>query len=188
MPEITIEQTTFARLQRHALALVDTADTVVRRALDALDAVEGCGHEEVPANPTQVDHEVDVRQLPDVTHTKVLAARIGGEGIEKPNWNRLLDRVVVLAMRNAGSFDHLNRMCPVNMVAGQKTIEGYHYLSEIDVSVQGLSAKEACGALIDIARRCGTDLEITFQWRNKDGAERPGETRRLTIGTGSGAG
>ena len=34
----------------------------------------------------------------------------------------------------------------------------YHYLSEIDVSVQGPSAKEACGALVEIARRRGTDL------------------------------
>ena len=187
MPDITVEQTTFARLQSHALALVDTADTVVKRALDALDALEGRGHEKPGANPMQVDHEVDLRQLPDVTHTKVLAARVEGEEVEKPNWNRLLDRVVVLAMRKAGSFEQLNRMCPVNMVPGKKTNEGYHYLSEIDVSVQGLSAKEACGALVEIARRSGTDLEITFLWRDKDGAEHPGDTGRLTMATGTGA-
>ena len=187
MPDITIEQTTFARLQSHALALVDTADAVVKRALDALDALEGRSHEKPGGNPMQVDHEVDPRRLPDVTHTKVLAARVGGEEIEKPNWNRLLDRVVVLAMRNAGSFEQLNRMCPVNMVPAQKTVEGYHYLPEIDVSVQGLSAKEACGALVEIARRSGTDLEITFLWRDKGGAEYPGDTGRLTIAVGSGA-
>ena len=90
-------------------------------------------------------------------------------------------------MRKAGSFDQLNRMCPVNMVPGQKTNEGYHYLSEIDVSVQGLSAKEACGALVEIARRSGTDVEITFLWRDKDGAEYPGDTGRLTTGTGAGS-
>ena len=187
MPDITIEQTTFTRLQSHAQALVDTADTVVQRALDALDTLEGCGHEKVGGNPIQVDHEIDLRQLPDVTHTKVLAARVDGEEVEKPNWNRLLDRVVVLAMRKVGGFDQLNRMCPVNMVAGQKTNEGYHYLSEIDVSVQGLSAKEACGALVEIAQRSGTDVEITFLWRDKDGAEYPRDTGRLTMATGTGS-
>ena len=188
MPDITIEQTTFARLQSHALPLVDTVDTVVKRALDALDASEGRGSGKAGKSLMQVDHEVDLRRLPDVTHTKLLAARVDREEIEKPNWNRILDRVVVLAMQNVGSFDQLNRMCPVNMVSGQKTVEGYHYLSEIDVSVQGLSAKEACGALVEIARRSGTDLEITFLWRDKDGAAHPGDTGRLTMATENGAG
>ena len=185
MPDITIGQTTFARLESHARPLVDTADSVVERALDALDALKGRGHGNTGKSPTRVDHEVDPRQLPDVTHTKLLAARVDGAEIEKPNWNRVLDRVVVAAMRDAGSFDQLNRMCPVNMVPSQKTVEGYHYLPEIDVSVQGLSAKDACAALVEIARRSATDLEITFLWRDKDSAAHPGDTGRLTMTVGS---
>ena len=189
MPDITIEQTTFARLQGYAKALVDTADTVVNRALDALDALNEQPRAPHADDPVAVDHEVDdPRQVPNLTHTKVLAARVGDADVEKPNWNRLLDRVVVLAMGYAGSFERLDRICPANMVRGPKTVDGYHHLREIDVSVQGLSAKEAGFALMETARRSGTGLEITFLWRDKAGAEYPGETGRLTLAHGPGAG
>lgn len=37
MTDITIEHTTFERLQRHAQPLVDSSDAVINRALDALE-------------------------------------------------------------------------------------------------------------------------------------------------------
>ena len=58
------------------------------------------------------DQVVDLRKLSDLTHTKVLAARVGDEAVDRPNWNRLLDRVFVGAMGRAKSFEHLNQMCP----------------------------------------------------------------------------
>lgn len=178
MPSITIDDSTFARLQSHAVALVDTVDTVLNRALDAL---EGSGPNGSGEDPGEVDYVVDPRRIPDLTHTKVLAARVGGVGVDKPNWNKLLDRVIVRAMAQAGSFERLDRMCPANLANGPKTTEGYHHLPEIDVSVQGLSAKEACAALVETARREGTGVEITFLWRDKEGAAHPGRTGRLSM-------
>ena len=181
MTVITIEHTTFERLQRHARPLVDNPDAVVNRALNALE-----GH--TPEAPSEgvvdVDREVDPRRLPDLTHTKVRAARMGDDEIEKPNWNKMLDRLVVRAMRHAGSFGKLAQMCPANMVRGRKTEDGYRHLSEIDVSVQGLPANEACAALVETARQIGIGLEITFKWRDKEGAAHRGETARLTMPAG----
>ena len=177
MTVITIEHTTFERLQRHAQPLVDSPDAVVNRALDAL---EGHTAEALSEGVVDVDREVDPRRLPDLTHTKVLAARLGDDEIEKPNWNKLLDRLVVRAMRDAGSFGKLAQMCPANMVRGRKTEDGYRHLSEIDVSVQGLPANEACTALVETARQISMGLEVTFKWRDKEGAAYPTETARLT--------
>lgn len=84
-------------------------------------------------------------------------------------------------MQDAGSFGKLARMCPANMVRGKKTEDGYRHLSEIDVSVQGLPANEACAALVETARRIGMGLAITFKWRDKEGAAHPTETARLTM-------
>ena len=179
MVDITIERTTFERLQRHAQPLVDTPDAVVNRALDALE-----GHIGEPSSEdvVEVDREVDPRRLPD--HTKVLAARLGGEEIERPNWNRVLERAVVRAMRSAGSFAKLDRMCPANLVRGRKIDDGYHHLSEIDVSIQGLSANEACNALIETAQQSGMGLEITFRWRAKERAAYPTQTALLRVQQG----
>lgn len=178
MPDISIEHNTFERLKRLAEPLVDDADAVVRRALDAL---EGQGRRLSVGDSLDVDREIQPSRLPNLTHTKILSARIGREVIERPNWNRLLHRIVVLAMHHTRNFERLVQTCPANMVQGRKTDDGYHFLREIDVSVQGLSAHEACGALIDTARRIGINFEIVFRWREKEGATHPGETGRLSM-------
>lgn len=178
MPDISIEHTTFERLKRLAEPLVDNADAVVRRALDALESQDG----RQPAGESlDVDREIQPSQPPNLTHTKILSAKIGSEVIERPNWNRLLDRIVILAMRHVGKFERLVQTCPANIVQGQKTDDGYHFLQEINVSVQGLSAHEACSALIDTARRINIDLEIVFRWREKEGAAHPGDIGRLRM-------
>ena len=80
MPDITIEQATFERLQRHAQPLVDTVDAVVNRALDAMETgVWKQSDEGFRAD----EHEVDPDRLPDVTHTKVLAARLAAADVER---------------------------------------------------------------------------------------------------------
>ena len=179
MPDVTIEQSTFERLQRHARPLVDTTDMVVNRALDALEEREP----ELASGVDRADSErqIDPRILPDLKHTKVLDAALAGERVIKPNWNLLLDKMLVRAMRRLSDFDKLYRLCPVNMVRGRKEDEGYGYLSEIDLSVQGLDANAACRALVTAAQGLGIGLEIGFMWRHREGAAHPGERARLIV-------
>ena len=183
MPEVRIEQATFERLQRHARPLIDSVDGVVNRALDALEDRKVSHLQEMAQ---AVDHDVDPDRLPDLTYTKVLTARLAGQDVAKPNWNRLLHRALARAMREAGDVDELRRQCPANMVAGRKTENGYHHLPEADISVQGLSANEACGALTVTARALGIGVDIVFLWRAKDGAAHPGKRGRLKIAPSQG--
>ena len=179
MPEVNIEQSTFERLQRHARPLIDSVDVVVNRALDALEGQHVLPLREI--GPAAVDHDVEPDRLPDLTHTKLLTARLAGEEVAKPNWNRLLHRVLVIAMREVGDVDELRRRCPANMVAGRKMDDGYHHLPEADISVQGLSAIEACGSLTVTARGLGLGVDIVFLWRAKEGAAYPGKRGRLNM-------
>jgi len=183
MPQINVEKATFERLQRHARPLVDTSDTVINAALDAL---EKQGSSTLPASASSADSErrIDPRQLPRLTHTKVLDAAIAGNAITRPNWNLLLDEMLRLAMKRAGTFEKLQKLYPVNMVKGRKEDEGYGYLSDIDVSVQGQDSNGACRAVITAAQALGLALEIGFMWRHKEGAAHPGERARIQI-TGS---
>ena len=169
---------TFERLQCHAQPLVDTVDAVVNRALDALEIEERQREGEVPSAG---EHEVDPERLPDLTHTKVLAARLAARDVERPNWNRLLDRVLLLSEGRVTDVDGLRRLCPANTVEGCKTDEAYHYLPEIGISVQGLSANEACAALTATAWGPGVGLDVAFLWRPKEGATHSGERGRLQL-------
>lgn len=179
MLNLEIKQSTFKRLQQHAKPLVDTTDSVVNRALDALDHNNRIA---TPAVDSSIDErQIDPKRLPDLTHTKVLDALLGGERIDKPNWNYLVDQILILAMKQFQNINELRKTCAVNMVQGRKKNEGFRYVSEIDVSVQGIPANEACRALVIAAQRLNLELEITFIWRSKEGAAYPGERARLCL-------
>jgi len=153
---------------------------VIIRALDALDQI---GDQTPRSNGRGRDAErrIDPRVLPNLTHTKVLDASVDGRPVAKANWNLLLDEILRLAMKRGGSFERLQKLCPVNMVRGRKGDEGYDYLPDIDVSVQGQDANAACRAIVAAAQSLGVALDIGFIWRPKEGAAYPGERARLML-------
>ncbi|MCY4461250.1 MAG: hypothetical protein OXC26_12785 [Albidovulum sp.] len=179
MKNIEIDRATFERLQRHAKPFVDTPDIIINRALDALEFSEG--HPGSSQNAKTVEREIDPQALPDLKHTKILDASVAGQGIVKPNWNRLLEGLLILGMEQLGDFDRLWRMCPANIVKGRKVNEGYRYLSEVDISFQGMSANDACSALVSVACSLKIGIKITFMWRRKEGAQYPGERAQLSL-------
>jgi hypothetical protein len=180
MPEVTVQPSTYERLEKHAKAFVDTPETVILRALDALEAAKG---EDAPVNGRgpEPERRIDPRALPNLTHTKVLDASIDGKAIAKPNWNLLLEEMVRRAMKRAGSLEKVRQLCPVNMMKGRKEDEGYSYLPDIDVSVQGQDANGACRAIVTAAQGLGVALEIGFMWRLKEAAAHPGEHARIVV-------
>jgi hypothetical protein len=174
MPEVTMRDSTFARLQRHARPLVDDIDAVVNRAIDALEQSAGSSQPENEA-ASVAERRIDPRALPN------LDADVEGQRIAKSNWNVLLQDMLPRAMKRVHDIGKLRQVCPVNMVKGRKTDEGYTYLSNIAVSVQGQDANSACRAVVTAAQSLGIALNVAFMWRHKEGASYPGERARLTI-------
>ena len=93
----------------------------------------------------------------------------------------MVDQILIRAMKQFQNFGELQKSCPVNMVQGRNQDEGYRYLVEIDVSIQGMPANEACRALILATQRLKAELEITFMWRSKESAAHPGERACLKV-------
>jgi hypothetical protein len=183
MPDIAINHSTFERLQRHAKPLVDSVDSVIHRALDALEkqeAFKASNNGNGGVLPSR-ERIVSGLALPDLTHTRVLEATIEGNPVRKPNWNGLLDEMVRLAMTRIGDFEKVRRLSGVNMVSGYKDDEGFGYLSDLDVSIQGQDANAACRAIAYLADALGISIEIGFMWRLKEGAAFPGERGRLKL-------
>ncbi len=177
---ITIDQATFERLEKYAKAFVDTPDTVINRALDALDRLAGAL---VPTNGYSAvsERRINPWQLPDLTHAKVLDATVAGTAIARPNWNLLMKEMVRLAIKRVGTVHELLRLYPINVVGGRKQDEGYSYLPDINVSVQGQASNTACRAVVTIAQGLDIALDISLMWRPKESAAHPGERARLWI-------
>lgn len=179
MPEITIEQSTFERLQRHAHPLLDTTDSVINHALDSHEL-----HAGTPVSPNKLgnqERQIDPRMLPNLTHTKILQTSINGEQIDRPNWNLLLNTMLIKSMKQLGDYKKLQQLCPVNIVKGRKEDEGYGYLPEIDISVQGQDANAACRTIVTASQGLGIDIDIGFMWRQKENAAHPGERARIQL-------
>lgn len=209
--QIPIRDQTVRRLKAIADPLDDTYDSVISRLLDSheralflLNPALGSGdcaptgqqgpstcpkigddfrsEAEPPGqNLELVERVFDPFAPPNLTHTKVTSASFGGRQLTPVSWNGLLDEAVREAKRRLGSYGELRRICHMNTVEGRKTNEGYHYIQDAGVSVQGQDANDAWQCTAYIARQIGVPVDVHFSWRLKEGAVYPGSNGRLQI-------
>ena len=184
VPSVELSSQTFARLQALAVPLVDNPETVINRLIDFFEAREGA--------PAAVSGdgggENKIRQFspvspPHLTHTKVLAVEFCSKPLEhrEANWNGLLNAAIREAKARAKSVGELKQLIIVPFVDGQKTDEGYRFLSDIGISIQGEDSNGSWKGARHIAQKLGLQLSVTFRWREKEGAAFPGVTGRLSI-------
>jgi hypothetical protein len=186
VPSIELSSQTFARLQALAVPLVDNPETVINRLIDFFEGREGAPS---PVSGDRGGGGGDkIRQFspvspPHLTHTKVLAVEFCGKPLEhrEANWNGLLNAAVREAKARAKSAAELKQLVIIPFVDGQKTNEGYRFLSDIGISVQGQDSNVSWKAARHIAQKLGLQLSVTFEWREKEGAAFPGVTGRLSI-------
>lgn len=183
MRKIEIEQSTFKRLQSHAERLVDTPDSVINRAIDALEKANPSPADQTPERTTTTSGDaisLDANDLPDVTHTKVLRAMVGGRSV-KPNWNNVAREMLRIAADEGYSVDKIQHLSRVKLVAGVKKDKGYHHVPQMRTSYQGLSAKRAAAASVALAKDVGIALELEWNWPHEDKALRPGRRTQLRL-------
>ncbi|MGO9358735.1 MAG: T4SS efffector SepA family protein [Xanthobacteraceae bacterium] len=183
VPSVELSAQTFARLQAHAVPLVDNIETVIGRLIDFYESRDGA-----PVPTTDDGAGGKVRQFnplspPSLTHTKVLAIEFCGRLLEhgQANWNGLLNAAVRTAKSRAKTAADLKQFVIIPYLDGQKTDEGYRYLPELGLSVQGQAANGAWKAACHIAQKLGLPLTVRFVWREKDGAAFPGITGQFTV-------
>lgn len=177
MPTVPISDESLAILQRYAVPLVDTVDTAIKK----MDELIRNGAATSLPEAGVAERRIDARDLPRLTHTKLLDASICGMQLARPNWNGALDETLRRAMKEVKDFDRLRKICPVNMVRGKKNDEGYNHLPDLNISVQGQDANGACRGIVTAAQALGFEVNIGFMWRHKEDAAFPGERARLHI-------
>jgi hypothetical protein len=182
-PSVELSPQTFARLQAHAVPLVDSIESVINRIVDYYEAKGG-----KPVSASERDGSENVRQFtpatpPSLKHTKVLTVEFCGKTLEhsQAKWNGLLVAAVREAKARAKSPSAFKRLVIVNFVDGQKTDEGYRFLSDVGISVQGQDADASWRAACHIAQHLGCQLQVTFAWRQKEGAAFPGTIGQFSI-------
>lgn len=174
---LSISDETFARLQSFAVPLVDTSETVINKALDALASING----NVESAASGAVKDFVASAAPSLTHTKVLKVTLLGKEIGYPdnNWNGLMLHTIRAAFEKLKDKQALADLVVVNKVLGKKVVEGFKYLPEIDISVQGQDSNKAWKAVHHIAKSLGFSVEVIFAWYENPKAAHPGATGRL---------
>lgn len=181
-PAVELSPATFSRLQNHAVPLVDTIESVINRLLDAFETKSGTPTAD-SADGTPAARQFNPNTPPDLRHTKVLSIEFDGKPLPRgeANWNGLLNTVIREAKAKAKSSADLKKLVIVNFVEGQKSDEGYRFLSDVGLSVQGQDANGAWKGACHIAQQLGRELKAVFIWRAKEGAAFPGATGQFHI-------
>ena len=180
MISVEIPDDLYKRLEKHAKGFTTPAAVISM----ALDALEKQGSKEFYRPLKDGNNEkasFEALSPPSLTHTKVVAASFDGKSIKPANWKRLLEAAIVSAYQKNGDFETVRKLAAVNMVQGKKDDEGYHFLPEVNFSVQGQDANAAWRGVIFIAQNLQVPAEVSFLWRNKEGAEHPGKPGTMRL-------
>jgi hypothetical protein len=170
-----LKPTTITRAAKYAKPFIDTLDDVINRALDAYEgAMMGSLGENSQANFGT--KSFDPASPPNLTHTKVLSITFDGKKFdaESTTWNALLFEAIRIARKKLRSDDELDDAIVVNYVLGKKEVDGYRFLEDANLSVQGQDANGAWRGTYQIARKLGLTFDVEFVWREKETSTHPG--------------
>ena len=182
MPTITLSDAYDAKLKLLVKEpFVDTRESLIQDLIDEAVTRRGV----TPSGNGHANAAKDnfLRLKPDVpddlAFTRVLSAAVDGRELHRPKWNGLMDYLHVLGLKRLGSFDSLKRSSGARIRQGRFEEEGFKYLSEADLSIQGVDANLAWAHSLRLARALGAPIKLTVEWRDREGAAHPGKTAVL---------
>jgi hypothetical protein len=174
--------TTRLRLIRiSAEPLIDTIDSVINRALDALEEKAGSGRH-VGSQPSF--RILNPGAPPGLAHTTIKSIELCGRTL-KPNqtyWNTLLIATLREAKSRGTSTDELKMLILGNCHVGRKEDEGYRFYKDLELSIQGLDSNAAWRATYHVAQKLGLSLEVKFVWQDNPKAAFPGSRGIFVVG------
>lgn len=185
MPVTRLNDATFADLKVIATWMgtktpPETIDALVREKLEALGLERDVSDEVASSIDAGGDLMFDT--TPGLTFTRILSARLNNGKAEKLNWAGLLMKVVSVVKSKGLSGDKLVTELQVPAKVSTYTNEGYKFYSDLGISIQGQSAKDAWEEVSRLADKFGIPVEVRFQWRDNEKAQYPGKIGVIRAG------
>lgn len=185
MPVVRINDVTFAHISTlktwfKTKSPSETIDHIVRDAMEQL----GIEHDDETERATIVsaDGTRVFDAAPSLTFTKPMKATIDGSTIKKPNWATILHAMMARVKAQGFEGERLVRELGVPSKTASYDDEGYKYIPELGISVQGQSAVDAWKEVDRLAKKWRIPVTVEFVWRQNPRAQHPGEAGVLRSG------
>jgi hypothetical protein len=186
MPVLRINDATFADISTlktwfKTKSPSETIDLIVREAMEQLgiehdDETEGAA---VASN----DGVLVFDAAPSLTFTKPMKATINGKPIKNPNWASILHAMIAQVKAKGFEGQKLVRELGIPSKAASYDDEGYKYISELGISVQGQSAADAWKEVDRLAKKWLIPVNVEFIWRQNPKAQHSGKAGILRSGS-----
>jgi hypothetical protein len=172
-PQVDIPNDILKDLGELAVPFEDKSPAdVIRKLIADYKKAKNGGHEEVQVFSTLAP--------PELSHTKVLTAKIKNIAMRNANWNALMDSVIKAAAEKFRP-EKLDELVLARHVKGKKTDQGYRYFETGNISVQGQDATGAWKTTAHLLKELGYSAEVTFEWYDNPKASNPGKIGRFVI-------
>lgn len=191
-PTITITDETFGMLQQVAEPLIDTPDSIIRKALSVFIELHHNSEKVRPRATTIPEATIHLNAAsgtpfnsdspPNLTHTSFISGNVGGTRVTK--WNNLLLEAHAKAFKALkGDFSALQRVSEAHIQEGEITGSGFRPAVGHGFSVQGVDANKAWALSLALAKKFSFPISIEFRWQQKDNAAFPGKLGRMDWGS-----
>ena len=170
--KIEIPDELFAKLQKHAVPLVDTPIDVIERAIRALEASDEDAADAVHPSGLRAFNPA---AAPNLTFTTLKRARIAKKVLPKSQtyWNSVLHAVILEAAEMGQSAQDIFDLISVNCKLGKREDNNFTYLESAGISIQGQAANSAWKQAYVIASSFGIELDVAFSWQDNEKAAMP---------------
>lgn len=185
MPVVRINDATFADLKSISTWFgtktpSETIDRIVREAMEEL----GMERDDEP-DTLAVHNKDEVMQFdtaPGLSFTKPTAAMVNDRPLENPRWSAILIAMIGAVSGKGIKGEKLVRELSIPAKVSQYEEEGYKFLPDVGISVQGQSAQDCWKEIDRLSNKWRIPVSVDFFWRQNPKAQYPGKTGRLVSG------
>lgn len=186
MPVVRINDVTFADISTLKVwfktkSPSETIDRIVREAMEQLEIEHD--YETEGAAVTLTDGTLMLDAAPSLTFTKPMKAIINSMTIPNPNWTSILHVMIAQVKAKGFEDEKLVRELGIPSKAANYDADGYRYLPELGISVQGQSAADAWKEVDRLAKKWRIPVNVEFVWRQNPKAQHPGKAGVLRSGS-----
>ena len=185
MPVVRINDVTFADLSTlktwfGTKSPSETIDRIVREAMEQLGIERDDELESAQFTALDGAHVFDI--TPSLAFTKPLKASIDGKQLANPNWASILHTMIATIHAKGFNGEKLVRELAVPAKSAIYEDDGYRFLADLGISVQGQSAQDAWKEVERLAKKWKIPVSVEFVWRQNPKAQHPGKAGILRVG------